>query len=180
MLIESLKDESDDVGLLAALALGEIGPDARDAVPALIKVYNSPWSDIISGRQKVDAAIWALGRMGPAAKRAVPMLIRALNDFWWQTRDTAAEALGELGPDARDAVHALIRGLRHSMVADLRRLIRLRPPSGHVAAEALGKIGSKKAIPILLKASKCDDEKTRRAATTALERLGYKRTSRSK
>lgn len=180
-LIESLKDESDNVGLLAAVALGEIGPDAKDAVPALIEVYNSPRSISIEGFQKVDAAIWALGKMGPAAKKAVPMLKRALNDrLCWQTRDTAAEALGEMGPDARDAVPALIRGLRQSMVADLRRLLRLRPPSGHVAAEALGKIGSKKAIPILLKASKCDDEKTRRAAAKALERLGYKDRSRNK
>ncbi len=50
----------------AAEALGQIGPEARAAVPALIQTLKDP--------EVRAAAITALGAMGPAAKEALPAL----------------------------------------------------------------------------------------------------------
>ena len=53
----------------AALALGEMGPEARDAVSALADAlrYGSP--------DLKGCAAWALGQIGPEAKPAVPALL---------------------------------------------------------------------------------------------------------
>jgi HEAT repeat protein len=56
----------------AANALGEIGPDAKQAVPALIRVLS-----LGSGEAR-DQAASALGKIGSLAKAAEPELLKAL------------------------------------------------------------------------------------------------------
>src|SRR5205823_299713 len=84
----------------AALALGEIGPAARDAVPALIAALKA----------KDDSDSWAaaaaLGGIGPAAKAAVPALHKLVKE---RQCVASAKALGRIGPAARAAVPDLIR-----------------------------------------------------------------------
>lgn len=61
--IDALKDRERSVRANAARALCEIGPDAKDAVPALIEALNDKDVDLI--------AVWALGEIGPAARASV-------------------------------------------------------------------------------------------------------------
>jgi len=91
--------KSDDVSLcmIAAEALGELGPAAKDAVPALISVSNDS-----------AAAIEALGRIGPGAKDAIPALAEIVEGRNDEHSALATAALGRIGADA---VPALISAL---------------------------------------------------------------------
>ncbi len=76
----------------AAQTLGEFGPDAATAVPALIDALkNDPNHDV-----SADAAR-ALAKIGHAAKPALPHLINALREGHPSVREAAAFALGEIG-----------------------------------------------------------------------------------
>ncbi len=102
-LIEALKDPDSDVGYGAAQALGRIGPEAKAAVPALIKaLVDDPRNTVRSH------AAQALGQIGPEAKAAVPALIEALKDENENVRNAADGALrkitdGESGDREDDA-----------------------------------------------------------------------------
>src|SRR5262249_40159735 len=66
----------------AALLLAKLGPDAKKAVPALVRALDDKDPFIR------DAAASALGRIGPAAKEAAPACI---NLFARQNRRSATE-----------------------------------------------------------------------------------------
>ncbi len=74
-----------------------IGPEAKDAVPALIAALKDP-------DEKVrERAAESLDRIGPAAKDAVPALIAALKDSNEDVRNKAAGALRRIDPTAKEA-----------------------------------------------------------------------------
>ena len=52
------------------MALGEIGPDAREAVPALIALVKDKEVEVRG------AAVYALGEIGPPAKQRFPPSVR--------------------------------------------------------------------------------------------------------
>ena len=185
-LIEALKDDSELVVSRACSALATMGPDAKEAVPALIEVLNLPsggWAAAQAlGAIGPDArsaslpliltlnskdfnarnwAAWALGFISPPVESAVPDLIKALKDDEDGVRCNAAEALGRIGPEAKPAVLALIEALSDKSYG---------VPSH--AAEALGRIGSETAVPALIEALKNYDWDTRREAATALGQIG--------
>jgi HEAT repeat protein len=87
-LIDAIREEDPLTGLFAVLALGQIGPDARTAVPALIEWLRS--------RDTVNVAC-ATGMTGRRAQLPIAA--------------AAAETLGKIGPDARSAVPALVSAL---------------------------------------------------------------------
>ena len=74
----------------AALALGGIGPAAKDAVPALIIALKDEEENI-----RLTAAL-ALGDNGPAAKDAVPALTKWLKDENEDERKAAQAALKKI------------------------------------------------------------------------------------
>ncbi|MGF1580940.1 MAG: HEAT repeat domain-containing protein [Gemmataceae bacterium] len=78
-----------------------MGPDAKDALPALVKALDDKE---LSVRGSV---VKALGQIGAEAKDAVPALIKALKDKAKELREKAAYALGEIGPAAKDALPTL-------------------------------------------------------------------------
>ena len=84
-------------------ALGEIGPSARAALPALAALLDANDDGVVRGR-----AATAMGRIGPP-ERVVPALIKAVGDGDSYVRWRAAEALGKLGPAAAGAKDALAR-----------------------------------------------------------------------
>ena len=89
----------------AIAALGNIGPAARGAVPALLR-YTTGGDSSLRWH-----AINSLAAIGAEPDRVVPVLIDALEDP--NSRPSAASALGEYGTNARPAVPRLIR-LLHS------------------------------------------------------------------
>jgi len=101
-----LYHKSDDVRRSAATALGNIGPKAEKAVPALIQALKDKHEFV-----RYYAAI-ALGKIGRGAEKAVPALIEALKDKDKWVRFYAAVALRDLGPKAGKAVPALSQALK--------------------------------------------------------------------
>jgi HEAT repeat protein len=87
----------------ATAALGDIGPEAKAAIPALIKAL---------GDQDVHVRILAantLGDIGSEANEAVPALIKAPGDPEVLVRRHTAGALSRIGPEAKEALPELER-----------------------------------------------------------------------
>jgi len=100
-LEEMLKSADPAVQAQGAFGLSRLGPEAKAAVPALVRALKS--SDTLARQQ----AALALGRIGPDAGSAVAELSEALNDPEWTVRRQAAQALGLIGTGARSALPAL-------------------------------------------------------------------------
>ncbi len=130
VLIEALKSEDDRVVDAAANCLGLLGPQAKDAVPALAVALSRDFSGEVGGEFNPQVSVArALRRIGPESRTAVPALIAALKprrvagleargiDIRREERDcqtaaAAAEVLGSLGPESRAAIPALIEVVR--------------------------------------------------------------------
>ncbi len=168
-LIAVLDGPDSGMRVCAAEALGRIGPGAREAVPALIRV--------IAQREVIDEsevlvrhAVVALGRIGADAKAALPILshlfekrlgdeyelaialagigappVSSLADRLVRDGDAypAEAVLSWLGPKARDAITLLKRGL-----TDQRLQVRFS------SAVALANIepSTEHAVPVLIEA----------------------------
>ncbi len=153
-LAKALGNSDGYVRAFAAWSLGNLGPGARDAVPALVEALGP------DDTANVVAA--ALARIGPAADQAVPALVADLRGPDAGRRWRAARTLGRIGPLAEPAV------------AELRAA--LRDPNEGVrahAARALGRIGpgAKPAAADLQRATGDSDPGVRAEARQALERL---------
>jgi len=94
-LIEALQDGDFQIRNEAAVALGELGPAARESVPALTQALEA------EDKYLRSHAAAALGKIGPAAGAAVPALTRALKDNDEDVRGEATAALGHLGAQMR-------------------------------------------------------------------------------
>jgi hypothetical protein len=106
-------DPSPNVRMAAASALGQIGPDARVAAPALFRAAKDTNETV-----RIHA-YWVLGQILPGAQLAVPVLVAGLADPYQAARDQAALVLGKYGPEARAAVPALLRTLTTNRYAFL-------------------------------------------------------------
>jgi HEAT repeat protein len=95
VLLGLLTSEQWDEWQSALRALGDMGPAARGAVPALLA--------LLEDRERRREVVRALGRMGAA--ETVPHLVGLLEDD--RVRPAAMEALGRIGPAAREAIPAL-------------------------------------------------------------------------
>jgi len=101
----ALSDDHWSVRTPAIEALGEIGPGAVEAVPALVTVAKGTDSGL---RQ---AAAQALGAIGPPAKDALPALGDAALDDWYATGTAAVRAMVRIDPAGRTVVPSLARAL---------------------------------------------------------------------
>jgi HEAT repeat protein len=153
-LVETLQDSDQNVRRSAIDALGNIGPNAAGAAPALAAALKDPDKHV---RQR---AAGALVTIGPNAAEAVPALAAALKDHDNDVRRLAALALGKIGPNAAEAEPALADTLK-----DPDTIVRLW------AIEALGKIGPA-AVPALAAALIDADKDVRARAAAALAEIG--------
>jgi len=128
----------------AAQALTAMGPQASEAIPALLEAMAKPNVEIELSR----ALTRTLKAIGPAA---VPNLVAALRTSGPRGRFQAAMALATLGPTAAGAVQPLIAALESDADSSVR--------TG--AATALGSIGpsASAALPALRKAVGNPNEK---------------------
>jgi HEAT repeat protein len=144
----------------AALALGELGPDAQRAIPALFKVLKDGDENLAR-----DAA-QALRAIGAPSRDDLPLLIAGLRDNSPRVRGYAVEALGKMGPEARSAVPNLVPVLRAKETD---------PELRQQAARCLGQIGAAAAtegVPALSEALKDSEAVVREAAAEALGKFG--------
>jgi serine/threonine protein kinase/HEAT repeat protein len=187
-LMAGLEDRDANARWKAAEALGNLGGQARAAVPALIELLGDQ-QEVVRWRTAE-----ALGKIGPDAARAVPALIRTLSGTGLAPTE-AAKALGRIGPPARDSVPSLAAGLGSSDVYFRREIAKalarmggdgasavpaltaaLRDKDKVVrmeSAKALGRMGgaARAAVPALTAATKDSDDLVKRAAALALEQV---------
>ncbi len=150
-LIEAIGQ--DDIGLRigGARALGGMGQQARDAVPALIKILTAGRDPI---REEVSAA---LGLIGPDAGSA---LIAALGDGDARRRNGAALALAQIEPVFREAGAPIEQQLAKESDATVRAALFTALPKVGVAPE--------RCVALLLPGVTDENEALRHAALNAL------------
>jgi HEAT repeat protein len=169
----------------AALLLARLGPEAKAAVPALVRALKDRDPFIR------EAAASALGRVGPAAKDAAPDLIRLLEqqnrsasvEGAWSSSPRAGSPSGPTGPygygdpfDFRSAGRggALSRHMGFGYYGARDPYAHLRPAHPYDAAYVLGRIDgeSRSALPILSAAAKDPKHPGRLSAALAMWRTG--------
>jgi HEAT repeat protein len=101
-LEQMLNDADEKVQAQGAYGLSQLGPAARDSVPALAAALKR-------GTMVRQNAALALGQIGPEAVAAVPDLAAALKDSEWTVRRQVAVALGQIGEGARPAMADLLK-----------------------------------------------------------------------
>lgn len=157
-LILQLQAESPEKRRRAAEDLGQMGPAAAAAVPALIAALADTMDPKVS-----QAAAYALGDIGPAAKEAVPALRALITEERSYVTIAAAGALGQI--DKTEKSQALDFLL--SALTDQRVGFRANAVSalGHFNQDA------KRIVPSLATALRDTAEDVRRNALTALRVL---------
>jgi hypothetical protein len=107
-LVAALDNFDIQVRTVAEGAIGDIGPKAKVAVPALLRSVQRrgsiPYSPI--------NGMWALGRIGPDANSAIPLLESIVRAKQGRERVYAAQALLRIGGDREMALAALQASLR--------------------------------------------------------------------
>ena len=156
-LIDNLGFPDSDDRQHAATALAKIGPEAKAAIPGLVKLLKDPVADV----RYIAAA--ALGQIGLAARAVIPDLANLLKDPDEYMRLSAVVALGRFGPSAKAVIPDLVALLKDPDVG-MRRC----------TADALGQIGqvAEPVIPELVESLRDADTDVRRRAAKALGRLG--------
>ncbi|MFO0802830.1 MAG: HEAT repeat domain-containing protein [Gemmataceae bacterium] len=145
---------------LSAWTLGQIGPDAREAVPVLKHHMVADDADEVR-----EATAKAVGRVGRDDPTIVSDLLRLLDAGDDAGKLAATRAVGGLAEaDRRRAVQSMIPLLKHPI-----------PKVREEAAEAFGDLGADAgpAVPALLDCLKDSDPKVRREAQEALEHYLY-------
>lgn len=87
---------------IAEGALGDLGPDAKAAVPAIMACV-SRGTDI--------NGVWALGRIGPDARAALPVLESKMRQETGRERVYAAGAVWEIGGENAEAKAVVAKAL---------------------------------------------------------------------
>jgi HEAT repeat protein len=154
VLIQALNDPI--AGWQAVFVLGEIGPKAEQAAPALIQTLKR--ERVSRPLRSPPSSALALGQIGPAA---APALIETLQNEQAHVRTGAAIALGFMGRDAKAAVPALAALLRDS-----------DPEVRQASALSLAMIApqTKDLLPILVELTHDDDIFISGAAMAALRK----------
>jgi HEAT repeat protein len=141
----------------AARGFEALGASAKDAVPALIEIYEQR----ISPASQSSTA-YALGCIGPGAKEAIPQLLQGATNANNDLRRCAIRSLGQIHSAPEVSVPALIRALDDT-----------NHQTRYEAANALGIFGTNAtaAIPALVRAFKSQDKHIYSTAADALKAI---------
>lgn len=129
--VAAIKDERLSVSLRTVVieVLGQVGPEAKGAVPELVAVLSDAQSSVRTAAPRALEKIAPGWRQSEPVRAAIPRWVIALKDTSSSVRVAAAAALGQVGAGARAAVPQLREALK-----DQDRAVRQE------VAEALGKI----------------------------------------
>ncbi len=110
-IVKLLKSNDESLHWDAAQALGNMGPEAIDAVPDLIRTFKTEKRQTRdnTGFLVAERAVIALGKIGSGA---VPHLVKCFRSKVGTVRRHAVEALRSMGPLAKDAVPYLLEELK--------------------------------------------------------------------
>jgi HEAT repeat protein len=166
MFLPFLDDTDAMVRGNAVSIIGQLGPAASNAIPALIRNLQSNET----GRHKFaseivfvrGSAAWALGNIGPAAASAVPALTNLMATTDTYARTSAATALWQITSNATLSLPVLISEFPTYDRYSKPRLI-----------QTFGEMGSlaKGALPILINELTNTDSRTLEMLTNALKRI---------
>jgi HEAT repeat protein len=156
-LIEALSSENGTVRDSAAVALGEIGPDASAAIPSLVAVLGG--SGVVYERVHI---IHSLGAIGPDNTDVIDAMGKCLTID--DLRADALRVLAEIGPPAAP--------LKNDMIAILNSTD-IRWPIRALAMDALVALGPIEGVPAAI-AGSLDEEtmEMRQRAADSLGKLG--------
>ncbi len=131
---------------VAMMGLHALGPQASNAVPQLVAIYELHPNSL---SQQIVPAI--LGDIGPPAKAAIPLLIRSATDTNDNVRMNSVYALGQIHAEPELVVPVLMKCLIDSS-SDIRAS----------AARSLGTFGkgAQQAVPALLRLLKDEQAKS--------------------
>jgi HEAT repeat protein len=169
LLRRALKSDNPKTRAMAAKALSDIGPPAKDAIPDLLPLLNDTAGNDTAGPAQASGewpspvvqyeAALALANIDPTRKEALPVL-RQLVTNHWTTGGEAIEAIGKMGNNGREAIPALERVLAGCC-------------NRSVAVEALVTIEGCSAGPVVARVLEHDkDSNVRFHAARALADLG--------
>lgn len=149
----------------AAVILGNIGPEAKDAVPELVDAL-----DVEGDPDFRREVLFTLGRIGPPAAPAVPKIIEILkSDTNERVISAACYALGSVGTEASEAAPALVGiyndGTEFQKMVAIWALLKVRPGVESVV---------QRAIPLMIKGLGYEREEVRTEAAKALGSIGPK------
>lgn len=142
--------EARDRRLLAARALGILGPVAEPAIPALARALGDPHPIV------VEAAVESLRRIGP---QSLPVLVTALRTTNDLTYGYVCTALSRFSPAATPALSELVR-----LLPDI------PPHRREHLIQALASMGSP-VVPALATLLQSSDPETRKVGVAALQNL---------
>jgi HEAT repeat protein len=162
-LVEALKDDSPLVRWQAAMVLAGIGPDAKEALPALKEARDAEIKRPEVSPDVVTAAALAEVQLGGDPAEPVAAVVELLKTPNAQLRYYVARVLGRFGRKGAGATEALT-----GLLDDMAEAVRAQ------AADSLRALGpaAKSAIPALAKKLADEDEAVRRSALDALKALG--------
>ncbi len=175
----------------AASALGEIGPGARAAIPALMEIVKSTNESPLQFQSAL-----ALSRIPPVSEEAVLAIAPLLKADDYRFRGCIACALGEIGPAARPVIPKLVDALHDdqaggdvripaatalwklgetnlALASHIETLKKDVPYNRWRAARELGALGpsARQAVPALSEALHDEEETVRGAAQEALGKI---------
>lgn len=134
-LIRLLSNPVIDLKISASIVLGAMGPDAQDAVPALIQGLGATKDERVR-----DSFERALGQIGYAA---VGNLLKALSDNSSAMRRNAAQALGDI--DVNQIPHSELANLKLQLLAaqaELKKRSDVEPEVKEAVSQALENVRS--------------------------------------
>ncbi|HLW68421.1 MAG TPA: HEAT repeat domain-containing protein [Gemmataceae bacterium] len=103
-LIDALKDADGEVQKQAAMALGAMGPQAKEAVPALLALMTASLDSTEAGsKERFQQASAAVMKIGSAAD-AIPMIQKGLRSKNNELRKELLQGIADMGPDAKALV----------------------------------------------------------------------------
>lgn len=149
----------------AAVILGNIGPDAKAAMPELVAAL-----DVADDEEFRREVLFTLGRIGPASAPAVEKIIEILgSDKNERVLSAACYAIGSIGPAATKAAPALVgmynNGTDFQKMLAIWALLKVRPGHDSVVSRA---------IPMMIKGLTHEREDVRIEAARALGAIGPK------
>ena len=98
-LTKALDDKEWEVRRVAGVALGKLGPEAKDSVPKLFRM--------LSSNEDRDFASSSLKEINTAPVEAIPLFLESLDSEERRTAFYAVTLLGKIGPAASEALPKL-------------------------------------------------------------------------